>query len=398
MARIQRTKPRKHLVVADTNILWHKDKAFVVNPDFDSFWDKHATTFGLKLVVPATVRGELLFQQTTSALKALAKATEGLQDAATVAATRYQHRVTESRVARDVERRFDRWLKRRKGQLVSVPFAKVAWHDMAEEAIWRKGPFAPDPKLPDGEEGFRDALILETVADIAGSPPADCQIAFLCNDNLLRSVAEKRLAGVACLSCYDSVADFSSYLRLSQEKLTKAFVQAIRSRAKAKFYTKDDPTCLYTAKALIADIKQRFPEAFGWHGEFDTPPLTPLLRTSLFASLSQNPEWTASSREAIWLGNPEFVRLDGERDFHWSSTITFVQVFRQQPTTTLLAITSGAEERLRILEFAVSWHSVVKADGRFQSFALDAISESDRSFAPATSEDLQRYRLAPASP
>jgi hypothetical protein len=74
MSKIRRRSPNPHIVVCDTSILWHEDKARVVNPIFDEFWQKHSQAFPMELVIPDVVRGELLFQQTTSALKSLAKA------------------------------------------------------------------------------------------------------------------------------------------------------------------------------------------------------------------------------------------------------------------------------------------------------------------------------------
>lgn len=386
------------MVVVDTNILWHKDKTFVVNPDFDSFWDSHSNRFALTLAVPHVVRGELLFQQTMSALKSLGRANQELEEAARVAAVPYRHRVTDTRIKKDVERRLARWLKRRKAQVLTVPFTSIMWSEFAEAAIWRRGPFTPDPKTPEAEKGFRDALILETVAELVSAPPADCQVAFLCNDNLLRGLTDQRLATSTCFSSFESIADFTSYLRLSQEKLTQAFVRAIRSRARAKFFTKDDPSCLYTSERIVDTIRRDFLADFIWFGDHGVAGITPIVETSFFTSLTRTPEWTEASREIVWLGNPEFTRLEGERDLHWSSTVTFVQLFRQQLPSMILASSAAPEERLRVLAFTVAWHSVVRGDGRFQTVALTGISRASKTFTQATPEELRRYRISPSAP
>jgi hypothetical protein len=86
MKRIAKPNPPEHIVLVDTNILWHEDKSHVVNPDFDTFWDTYSPSFPMKLILPDVVRGELLFQQTTSALKLLEKANQDLSDVSRITA------------------------------------------------------------------------------------------------------------------------------------------------------------------------------------------------------------------------------------------------------------------------------------------------------------------------
>jgi len=95
MARIVRPSPPEHIVLVDTNILWHEEKKHVVNPDFESFWDKYSASFPMKLIIPDVVRGELLFQQSTSAAKLLEKANREIAAISEITEKKYSHRVTE---------------------------------------------------------------------------------------------------------------------------------------------------------------------------------------------------------------------------------------------------------------------------------------------------------------
>ena len=63
MAKITKPSPPEHIVTVDTNILWHDDKGYAVNPEFDEFWQKHSGGFPMKLVIPDVVFGELLYQR-----------------------------------------------------------------------------------------------------------------------------------------------------------------------------------------------------------------------------------------------------------------------------------------------------------------------------------------------
>ena len=106
--RIKREQVPRHLVCVDTSILWHKDKAHVVNPEFTAFWSDSNREFNLVLCVPEVVRGELLFQQTTSALKALEAANAQLERVSAVTGKQYSHRILETRVRNEVQDRLDR--------------------------------------------------------------------------------------------------------------------------------------------------------------------------------------------------------------------------------------------------------------------------------------------------
>ncbi len=98
MNKIRRRTPPPHIVMCDTNILWHEDKARVVNPVFDDFWQKHSEAFPMKLIVPDVVRGELLFQQTTSACKSLTKANNLFEELSRVTEKKYSHRAPRKRL------------------------------------------------------------------------------------------------------------------------------------------------------------------------------------------------------------------------------------------------------------------------------------------------------------
>ena len=62
MPKIIKGKPLPHVVIVDTNIVWHKDKTPPVNPEFDAFWTEQQRLVDLELKIPDVVRGELLFQ------------------------------------------------------------------------------------------------------------------------------------------------------------------------------------------------------------------------------------------------------------------------------------------------------------------------------------------------
>jgi hypothetical protein len=231
-------------VIIDTNVLWHEDKAHVVNPDFDLFWEKYSSIFPMKLVIPEVVRGELLFQQTTSAFKSLEKANQEISLITQITNKTYSHRVTADRIRKEVEERFNNWITAKKAGITLTPVDKIDWKSIINASIWRELPFVADPKNSKNEKGFRDSMILETVSFVCRFYSADVNIAFICHDYALRTTAEKRLGKLESFSTYESLKDFESFIELTRKNLTERFVKSILFRAGEKFYNENDRECL----------------------------------------------------------------------------------------------------------------------------------------------------------
>ena len=126
-----------------------------------------------------------------------------------------------------------------------------------------------DPRDKDKEKGFRDALILETVASECAKA-ANETVIFICNDHLLRTATEERLKTSKRFLAFESLADFGAYLTLTQQQLTDAFVKAIQGHARRKFYTKGDPNCVYAKFGVSAAVLEKFEEALAFEGQIAT--------------------------------------------------------------------------------------------------------------------------------
>lgn len=258
MPKVRRTPPPQHIVVVDTNILWEKDKKLSVSPAFDAFWKQNSQLIPMTLNVPEVVFGELHFQQTTSALKALSNITENYTELAGITNTSYSHKCNESTIRTQVKAKLDRWLKSHNGQLLPVPMASINWLSIIDSAIWRKPPFSFDPKDQKNEKGFRDAVILETLAHTCAIANKDETVIFVCNDYLLRTTAELKLKTPKKLLAFDSLADFEAYINLTQQQFNNKFIQSIQNHARSKFYSKSDQNCIYLKHELRTKINNDY--------------------------------------------------------------------------------------------------------------------------------------------
>lgn len=380
MARIVREELRRHIVIVDTNVLWCKDKGPAVDPEFEKTWKELKKDFSLELVLPSIVRGELLFQQTTSCHKLLDKVVEETKEIASITGRPQSTRLTKNKLTLCVEAKIDRWLRQANAAVVPVPTASIDWDKVCDWAVWRVPPFTSDPKNPDTEKGFRDTLIYETVLQFVGTNNADSDIVFVCNDFLLRTTVAKALRLYKQFKCFESINELASYLKLSREQKDSDFVSRIVRRAALKFFEAGNPECLWEREHLLDKILSA-------KAVTDTPDDGILPNYSVSGllpnyALKASLGWMREGQPFLALGNPEFQSVSGERTYHWKSEFTYFQRY-QRAVTTLL----GDGSRAKVVRFHIFWSAEVKADARFLNLTLEKLVTAGTEFRPITDSD-----------
>ncbi len=383
---IQRKRVARHILVPDTNILWHEDKSFCVSPKFQQFLDVNAKKYDIDLILPKVVASELQFQQTTSALKALQKANAEFMRMSAIADSRYSHRVSHKKVRKDVERKLQSWMQQNGCVIHESPIENVDWNRLISDAVWRVPPFVEDKNT---EKGFRDAIIVETVIDIANNY-SGVDLAFISSDKLVRKAATKRLNTL--FNCYETIEEFETFLKLSDEELTNDFVRAIQTRARQKFHDgKEGSSCLIYREQLIRIIREQFeaklaPPAGGIGSGF----------LGLGGLLAPKNKWEPTTRESVWIRAPQFIRLENENEFFWRSRIIFVQLYTfsgVETGTVLTGTTRPGDQKLRKVEFPVKWKSKVAKNGRFLSMSFEQFEEPEVIFEPITEAEREQYGI-----
>lgn len=385
MPRVRRTPPPQHIVVVDTNILWDKDKKLPVCIAFDQFWEKNSPLIPMTLNVPEVVFGELHFQQTTSALKSLSSINDSFSELAGITSAPYTHKCNEAAIKSQVRTKLEKWLKGHSGHLITTPVTTIDWSAVVESAVWRKPPFTFDPKDPKNEKGFRDAVILETLAHTCSSSSGGKTVIFVCNDYLLRTTAESRLKASKRFLAFESLADFEAYINLTQQQFTNAFVKSIQSHARAKFYAKGDENCIYVKHDLSKKIQDDYSSDLAYQGQ-SVGPLTLL-------TLGSTPPTAKMTRHLNWIRSTQFSKLEGAREFHWVTRIDVVRLYEVESPQGLIGAGMPPIKRIQVVGFDVKWKSNVKTDGRFHDIQLAGIEKKDTQMLEATEENLTQWRL-----
>lgn len=385
MAKIRRKLPPKHILVPDTEVLWHDEKDVAVSPNFTAFWEEYGDRYEIELAIPSVVFGELVYQHTTSALKALERANHQFDRLSAIANNNYKHKIGEGKVRRDVEKKLRNWSTSIGATIVETPVDSIDWSELIDSALWRKPPFLEDKKT---EKGFRDSLILETVCDISKGSP-DPNVVFISGDTLLIQGCDRKRTDGAQFATHESITGFSSFLRLLDEELTKDFVTSIQARARTKFHSDGDDSCLVYREDLISKIREDHaddlnnPDNDGNVGGLLTAALT----------IPTGSKWAPVSEERVWIVTPSFIRIDGKHDFVWESQILFVRLYEFTGRTTGLLSPIARERRLLRVSFDIVWTARVDSSGRFRRMTVNSVELDAKTFKAPSSDEIRRYML-----
>jgi hypothetical protein len=387
MQKIKRKVIPKHILIPDTNVLWQESKEECVSQDFTRFWTEHSSKYEIELVLPGVVKDELLYQQTSSALTVLNRINKQFDSISSIANKKYKHRLTSQKVKDDVKSRLDSWVSSVSAKEIPTPIDEIDWKNIICQSIWRLPPFS-ESKDKKSEKGFRDALILESVFAYSRKK-SNIDIAFVSDDRLLSSAIKERLKNNKKILMFESLEDFSSYLRLTDEKLAYEFVQAIQKRARVKFHSYKDTSCLTNRENIVTTILEKYTD------NFENPSSGFSLAGALLNPIRGNKgKWIEFSKESVWIRAPRFLEIEDKNKFKWDSRIIFSQLFKYDGPghgTILSGHIEGDQENLRKLEFKVIWRATVGRDARFIKMEVESIDFEEKTFEPATNNDRERY-------
>ncbi|OOZ37982.1 PIN domain-containing protein [Solemya elarraichensis gill symbiont] len=387
MAKINRRKPPAHILILDTNVLFSENKELCASSEFHDFWNEYSSKYDIELILPEVVKGELLYQHTSSALTTLERINSQFDNLSAYTDKTYKHRVKAQHIRKDMESRFDKWISSLNAEVVETPCKSIDWERLTNDAIWRNPPFTEE-KDKKHEKGFRDSLIMETVVQFIEDKP-NANIVFISNDTALSGESKRRVGANKFVSFYETLDEFASFLRLLDEQFTNEFIQAIQARARLKFYNKKDDNCLYVKERVINRIRTDYSHIFS------TPPTKRSLGLAISTPLTPTKgKWTIASDEGIWVFAPNYIEHSDEKRFTWGSRIEFVRLYRYSGLGigSLLTAYSG-QENLRKLEFKVVWTATVGKDASFRNLKLVSIELEDEKFELATEDDKKRYAI-----
>lgn len=383
MPNIEQDPHPHYFVFVDTNILWTEDKKLSVSNEFDELWKMTSTLSQMTLAVPEVVLGELHFQQTTSARKIFETISTMSNDLSGITAAKYPFKSSVARIKKQVDVKLNKWLKSRGAIVVSTPVLTINWQALIDSSIWRIAPFEfhSKSKEPKTEKGFRDALILETVAHACmQAKPSDCVI-FICNDHLLQAAANTRLKTLNNFSCFESLADFASHVKLTKENLTTEFVKLIANHARKKFYVAGDQNCVYFKNDIQQRIRHEFASGLVVQNDSDT------------ASTSNiKPFELQIVHENSLIVGTTFIKMEEPKECYWTTRIIHRRLMKYWPADDIFQTSEYSTSKIiQIVGFDVKWNARVTATGQFRDTKYESISKLEATLVDASESNLVKY-------
>jgi hypothetical protein len=189
-------------------------------------------------------------------------------------------------------------------------------------------------------------------------------------------------------------------VKLTRDRYDKAFNEKIVKRAGEKFYTVNDPQCLWTKEQIGVRIREMenawtiddpaFNEPMQSRqrtlGSLLTP--NPTMATKQLFETSDSARWVGVGGFRLYLGSHEFTEKIDKRTYRWESQTLAVRKF-----ILFSRENNKLEERVNLVEFKVLWRADVKADARFYDLALEDIRIVKKEFRNPTIEEIARFRL-----
>lgn len=339
-------KKTEYIVIPDTNALFSVKPEELISPSFEANWVKCSEIAVLQFCVPSVVARELAQQKAKIASEAVANAKKNFATLCATTGIKPPDLPGEQDIRDSVSKRINDWITTKGGQIISTPYQTIDWESIELDSVWRNPPFEKD----DSEKGFRDRLILETVAHIL-SQSANAKVAFVCSDKELQNATNTRLANTPGFWLCESFGKFTSEVELLDLDLDKEFVKSILNDVAKAFYTAGHDECVFSRFAVKTKIVAE-------HQALLTTPFN----DELWAETGQsNP-----MDDLVEVGETAFERREGKKTYFWKTKICL----RRRSIPRYALGISSVLDLMRTSEFNVTWKCDISPTGNLSKVAM----------------------------
>jgi len=276
-------------------------------------------------------------------------------------------------------RRVISWCEENSITLVRIPINAIRWSGLIQASVNRLPPFSPFSPEGSSEKGFRDALVVETIAQYVKLRPTK-RIVFISNDNLILDTVKKRKETKSVI-LHKSLDEYLSYLKLQSKHFVDSFIATVLQALAEAFYSPNVPDCLYLSANVVEKI------LLNHAVELNRPP--PPTAYSPFPYTSNAFSVTANG---VQLGETNIAKVIDNTTFDVSSGVKLGQSWS-------LGIFSIGE-KFRIAEFKVFWRATFHVSGeevKVIKAEFQSIQFTCTTFTDTTDPLLASYNLPPVA-
>jgi hypothetical protein len=290
-----RTTKRELRVVFDTNPLYTASPHELINADTRKLIEINSVHHDLKISwhVPEVVINERHYQMRNHAIELLPAFHK------ITAVLGIPMPLTPDELPPKVTAVINSTLLKLKIAELKLDHAAVEWKAIIDAATSREPPFQPGKS----EKGFRDAIVLETFAQLVEASPsssARCRLVLVTGDDRLKEAAKARLGQRANAEVVPSLEELQNLINVLISTAEETFVKKMREKAKNLFFVPGNGDTYWYREKVSDKILEKCGPA-----------------------LQAIPQG-ADRREldGIEIASPRFLRKEGQR-MHWSSQVHY---------------------------------------------------------------------------
>lgn len=239
-------------VVFDTNSIYTGSASYFLRKEVVDLITENSAhpDLAIKWILPEVVRHERQYQmsrQATGFLPTVQKLERLLGHNLNIAPD-----ILELRVREAVQRSIDTLGL----QIEVLDASNVDWQRIILDATYRRPPFDSG----ESEKGFRDAIVLETFAQlIARAPqnPKSCRLALVTADDLLSTAAAVRTDAATNVRLFATVEELRGLINTLVSEVDEQFVKELMPAADKLFFIAKEQQTLYYEAKISASINER---------------------------------------------------------------------------------------------------------------------------------------------
>lgn len=372
-------KVKSFVIFVDSNAIHTNEKDITLfSSAFIEWWNHLAKDNDVILVVPELVYSEL-HQQKTKFYKD--KYRKALDDINSINKKFDLNQIEGDRLLDDIKDKigkklFSQLKKMPACHIEQIPYADITAERLktiTEDAIWRNPPF----KYNHEGEGFRDAIILETLR-VYRTKNAHKDIVFLSNDYALDTAARKLFSTEKNLIIFKEYMAAGSYIDAARTKFSAEFLHAVINKAET-ILNPLDATAF--GKELTSQMEKDFSLEIGSIEYIKGGGLSALYPK----------EYVCDGNSRFHGGKSNFVSVVGEDRFHWR---TYIAIFcdysarkryalaGEKTTLESLWSSNGETEQkyVRGIFLTLEWGAKVNKNEEFSDFRVISIAKNEEYF------------------
>ena len=160
--------------------------------------------------------------------------------------------ITEEAIDNRIKEIVDGEIKKLGISVLPLKVNDVNWNQVIFDAAFRKAPF----ELSEKEKGFRDAVICETVCQLASS--SDVTTVMVVGDGLLKQAIELRRSKIRNLQVKGSIDELNSLINTLASEWKEEFILEIQKNATKLFFQQDDKDSIFYRENIRSQIEAKF--------------------------------------------------------------------------------------------------------------------------------------------